>query len=624
MSNQFLEDILHGLNPEQRTAVETTDGPVLILAGAGSGKTKCLTHRLAYLVANNKADLSEILGITFTNKASQEFGKRILAILGESVEKFEKNPNFIMRKKLPWIGTFHSISVRLIRMEAVNIGINPSFTIFDSDDSLSLVRKIILEKNLDTKQYNPNAIYSIIENAKNELLSASEYQSYVQGHFQETALAVYKEYEKRLINNDALDFNDLIMTAVKLLKNNPELKKFYHQKFKYVLIDEYQDTNKAQYQLTKLLTDPESNNICVVGDDYQSIYQWRGANYQNILNFHRDYPDTKIFKLEQNYRSTGNILSGAGSIISKVKNRSDKKLWTENEQGVPITVYEARNSYDEAEFISTEIKSLKNFGISWSSFAVLYRTNAQSRVIEESFLKFGIPYRLIGAFRFYDRKEVKDILAYLKFLANPNDLISLSRIINVPPRKIGPKTFSQGGERVENFLLEMSIMRDFSQENTVIQTLEKLIAEINYKSYILDGTEEGESRWENVEELINLATEFDNISDFLEHVALVSDVDSLNNKSDAVTMMTIHSSKGLEFNTVFISGMEEGLLPHSRSFESNSEMDEERRLCYVGMTRAEKRLYLTFARQRITHGLPVPSIPSRFINEIDSSLVDLI
>lgn len=624
MNDGDLSNILAGLNPAQVEAVKASEGPVLILAGAGSGKTKCLTHRLAYLVAEGRAKTDQILAVTFTNKAAQELGGRILKILGYPMADFEKNPVITLRRRLPWVGTFHSVCVRLLRIEAENIGLDKNFSIFDRDDSLALIRAILKDKDLDPKQYNPNAVYSIIESAKNELLSAEQYKPFAQGHFQDIASEVYVQYEKRLKSHGALDFNDLIVDTVKMLDKYPEIRQKYQKQFKYVMVDEYQDTNKGQYRLTKLLTNPETNNLCVVGDDYQSIYQWRGANFQNILNFHRDYKDVQIFKLEQNYRSTKTILAGAANIIAKVKQRSEKKLWTDNEAGVPITIYEASNAYDEASFVATEIRSLQRMGSSWSDFALLYRTNAQSRVIEEIFLSEGVPYRLIGALRFYERKEVKDMLAYMRFLLNSADQLSLSRIINVPPRKIGPKTLEKGGEKVDYFLNEMSKLREMIEDNSPVVVLEALIDAIGYREYLLDGTTEGEARWENIEELKNLAVEFESLPEFLEHVALVTDVDNYDKSAEAVTVMTLHSSKGLEFKTVFMTGMEEGLFPHLRALESESEMDEERRLCYVGMTRAKKRLYMTYARQRVIHGMMSSTLSSRFLSEIDPGLVDRI
>ncbi|MBI4948146.1 UvrD-helicase domain-containing protein [Candidatus Berkelbacteria bacterium] len=621
---QQTKSILSALNEPQQIAVKATEGPVLILAGAGSGKTKCLTHRLAYIVDQKKANLNEILCITFTNKAAQELAHRILKILGYPLESWQKNPNLVMRRTLPWVGTFHSICVRLLRQEAEAIGMHKSFTIFDSDDSLSLIRQILKDKNLDPKQYSPQAIRSIISNAKNELMGPQEYQQYVQGHFQQIAQEVFVSYQRELNKLSALDFDDLIGKTVKMLEENSDIKAKYQSQFKYVMVDEYQDTNHAQYKLTRLLTNPKTNNLCVVGDDLQSIYGWRGANFQNILNFSKDFPSTNVIKLEQNYRSTKTILGGANNIIAKVKKRSEKKLWTDNEAGVPITIYEGNNAYAEADFIVTEIKALKGMSYSWQDFAVLYRTNAQSRTLEEIFLAEGVPYRLIGALRFYERKEIKDILAYLRFLMNSNDTHSLARIINVPPRGIGPKTLQKGGEKVDTFMEQMQQLREQIPTSQPHAIVENLLRVIKYRDFVVDGTEEGESRWENVEELKNLAFEFDNLDDFLEHVALVSDVDNFDSLADAVTLMTLHASKGLEFTTIFMTGLEEGLFPHMRAIDDDTQMDEERRLCYVGMTRARKRLYMTYARSRMIHGMTSTTLASRFLNEIDSGLTDRI
>lgn len=615
--------IFNGLNAAQAEAVRATEGPVLILAGAGSGKTKCLTHRLAYVVTEKKAELNQILAITFTNKAAGELATRILDILGITVHH-GKTTQFQIRRYLPWVGTFHSICVRLLRNEATELGLSPTFTILDSDDTISLIKQICKKKNLDPKQYSAQAIRSIISNAKNELMTPDEFEPFAQGHFQEIAHEVYVEYQKELGKLSALDFDDLIFTTVRLLEKHPHIAKKYQQQFKYVMVDEYQDTNKAQYKLTRLLTNPQTNNLCVVGDDFQSIYGWRGANFHNILNFNRDFPNTTVVKLEQNYRSTQTIIDGAADIIAKVKRRSDKKIWTENTGGAPITVYEANNAYAEADFIVTESRSLRAMGSSWSDVAILYRTNAQSRVIEEVLLAEGVPYRLVGALRFYERKEVKDILAYLRYLRNENDTHSLARIVNVPPRGIGPKTFEKGGEKVQQFLSEMQLLREFVSQNTPTASLERLLQITRYKEFLNDGTPEGEARMENVEELQNLSAEFETVEDFLEHVALVSDVDNFDPNADAVTLMTLHSSKGLEFTTVFLTGLEEGLFPHMRALEDDSEMDEERRLCYVGMTRARKRLYLTWARTRMIHGGMTSTVPSRFLSEIRPGLVDRI
>lgn len=616
--------ILGDLNAAQKEAVLATEGPVLIFAGAGSGKTKCLTHRLAYIVAEGKATTSQILAITFTNKAAQELSGRIMRILDLPLTEHQRNPVLATRKYLPWVGTFHSICVRLLRQEHEAIGLPRSFTIFDSDDSLTLIRGIIKNLGYDPKQFNANAIRSVISGAKNELLSPEQYAPYVQGYFHQVALEVYRKYQKRLAELSALDFDDLIMATVKMLEQFPDIRSKYQEQFRYIMVDEYQDTNHAQYRLTALLVNPETKNICVVGDDFQSIYAWRGANFQNILNFNRDFPGTTICKLEQNYRSTKTIIKGAAQVVERVKRRSDKRLWTDNEEGPPISVLEANNAYAEAEFIATEIRSLKTFGHNWGDFSVLYRTNAQSRIIEEIFLAQGVPYRLVGALRFYERKEVKDMLGYLRYLANPSDLHAMARAINVPPRGIGPKTLEKGGEKVDRFKAEMQDIRDLLSELRPVDLLEKVLKVSHYKSFIDDGTPEGEGRVENIEELINLASEFESLDEFLEHVTLVSDVDNYDSNADAVTLMSMHASKGLEFTVVFLAGCEEGLFPHMRALEEDSEMDEERRLCYVAMTRARKRLYLTLARQRVIHGGLTNTVPSRFIREIDGSLLDMI
>lgn len=615
--------ILAGLNPAQTEAVLAVDGPVLILAGAGSGKTKCLTHRLAYILQTKKLEENQILAISFTNKAAGELANRILRILGHQAQKLNRN-NLVVRRLLPWVGTFHSVCVRILRREAENIGLNKNFTIFDSDDVSSLIRQIIKDLNYDPKQITPSAVAGAISGAKNELLSPDQYSQFAQGFFQKVVLEVYRKYQKRLVELGALDFDDLIMRTVKMLQQFPEIKDRYQQQFRYIMVDEYQDTNHAQYILVSLLVDPKTDNICVVGDDYQAIYGWRGANFRNILNFHHDYPKAKIFKLEQNYRSTKTILEGANQIADKLKKKANKVLWTDNESGPPITVYQARNSFDEAEFVATEIQSLRRLGYSWNDFAVLHRTNAQSRVVEEIFLSQGIPYRLIGTVRFYERKEVKDLLSYLRVLVNPSDQHSLERIINVPPRGIGPKTLAKGGEKVESFLAGLAKIRSQIERLSPQQVLEEVINLADFRHFLNDGTVEGLSRLENVDELINLASEFEKLDEFLEHVALVSEVDNYDASSDAVTVMTLHASKGLEFTCVFLIGMEEGLFPHMRSLEDETEMDEERRLAYVGITRARKRLYLTFARSRIIHGLITDAIPSRFIAEIDESLLDRI
>ena len=613
---------LDSLNDAQKAAVQTLEGPVLIFAGAGSGKTKCLTHRLVNIIELGSARSIEILLVTFTNKAAQEMSHRVLKLLGQEQLLELKHSQLAIRRLLPWVGTFHSICVRILRAEATNIGLNQNFTIFDTTDTMSLIRQILKEMNLDSKQYSPQAIKSIIGGAKNELMTPEQYQPYAQGHFQLIALEVYKKYQAELTKVGGLDFDDLIMRVVKMLENDNTIRAKYQELFRYVMVDEYQDTNQAQYRLTQLLVNPQSKNLCVVGDDFQSIYSWRGANFQNILNFQKDFPGAQVFKLEQNYRSTKTILSGAGHIIDRVKNKSQKKLWTDNEAGPPITIFEAPNAYGEAYFICSEVRTLRGMGYEWNDFAVLYRTNAQSRVLEEILLAEGLPYRLVGAIRFYERKEIKDMLAYLRLLFNPDDSVALNRIVNVPPRGIGPVTIKKGGLKLDLFRDTLSHIGDKVIMGTPLAGLELIIKEVGYQKYLDDGTPEGEERWQNVEELLNLASEFERVEEFLEHVALVSDVDNYDGSSDAVTLMTLHASKGLEFTTVYMTGLEEGLFPHMRALDEESEMDEERRLCYVGMTRAKKRLYLTHARSRIIHGGLTSSLPSRFLREIDESLLD--
>jgi len=611
------KDILADLNPPQKDAVLTTEGPVLIFAGAGAGKTKCLVHRLAYLVQEKKASLDQVLGITFTNKAAQELSGRILQLLGIIDDQNSAN-QALARRYLPWVGTFHSVAVRLLRLKGEAIGLNKNFSIFDDDDSLAFIKRLLKTMNLDPKQFRPQAI---ISNAKNELLSPQQFKPFAEGPLQEVAVRVYEQYQKLLGEAGGLDFDDLIFLAVRLLKEDEVTLKWCHQQFRYILIDEYQDTNQAQYYLTSLLTDPKRRNICVVGDDHQAIYGWRGANYRNILNFERDFPAAKVFKLEQNYRSTQTILAAANQIIKPVRHRSEKGLWTANEPGAPVTIFCANNAWHEAEFIATEIRSLYLGSRSWHDFAVLYRTNAQSRQLEEAFLRANVPYRLVGAARFYERKEIKDLLAYLRLLINPSDPIALNRACNVPPRGIGPATLAKGGPKVEKFLQIVEGLRTRLNE-TPSEILLAVIEAAGFRHYLLDGTPEGEARWGNVEELVNVATEYASLDEFLEHAALVSDVDNYDRESEAVTLMTLHASKGLEFTCVFIAGLEEGLFPHMRAIEDPSEMDEERRLMFVGMTRAKKRLYLLHARQRMLGGGITSALPSRFLSELDDELVE--
>jgi DNA helicase-2/ATP-dependent DNA helicase PcrA len=641
-------DILSNLNPEQKKAVITTDGPVLIIAGAGSGKTKVLTHRIAYLIYEKKINPLNILAITFTNKAADEMRKRTARILGRPEEE--------RLRILPYLGTFHSICVRILREESKTLGFKSNFAIYDSTDQKTAIKKVMEKLQIDPKQFAPELILNMISGAKNELIGPKQYGKYVSSSFHEMVRNVYIEYQNLLSNYQALDFDDLIMKTVQMFKKNPEILIKWQNRFKYILVDEYQDTNRAQYVLVKMLAQ-KFKNICVVGDDSQAIYGWRGADIRNILNFENDFPSTKVIKLEQNYRSTKNILAAAQKIINKNVMKKEKNLWTENETGLPITTYNAQNEKDEGEFIVKEIDELKRNDdkLSYKDFVVLYRTNAQSRALEEIFLKYGVPYKIVGGLKFYSRKEIKDILAFLKLISNSKDLVSLERIINVPARGITPLTFnkilsiwetendlenckqkienldslnSRAKTAVSRFIDTLKILHEGSEKLNVLELLDFVVSAINYKDFLLDGTIEGESRWENVQELKSVAEHFaelpptEGLASFLEEVSLVSDIDSYDPNSDAVTLMTVHNAKGLEFSTVFMAGMEEGLFPHSKSLMEPVQMEEERRLCYVGMTRAKKRLYMIYDKSRLLYGTIQVNSPSRFLDDLPEELVD--
>lgn len=624
-------DILDNLNPEQVSAVTTTSGPVLILAGAGSGKTKALTHRIAYLICEKNVSPENILAVTFTNKASQEMVSRINKLLNPT--------NSAVQPHLPWMGTFHSICVKILRNEIGLLGYTRGFSIYDSEESLSAVKHAMDALSIDKKQYNPRSIRNFISGAKNEMISASAYTKYGRGYFGEVVQKVYDRYEKDLKTANALDFDDLLVKTVQILEADSGVLARYQDIFQYILIDEYQDTNHVQYRMTKLLA-AKHQNICVVGDDFQSIYGFRGANFKNILDFEKDYPSAKVIKLEQNYRSTQNILAAAQNVIEKNTLRSKKTLWTKNEEGTLTTIYQAKNEIEEIEFVQMEIESLRR-AHNLNDFVVLYRTNAQSRVLEEIFLQHKLPYRLIGALRFYERREVKDILAYLKLILNPKDRVSLKRIVNVPTRGIGAKSvkemrdrefyenppvqdWSASGGKIKKFFAMMAGFESEAKLLKIDQLIDTIARETGYKNYILDGTEEGESRWENIEELKSVATKSETLEQFLESVALASDLDKLDRSAEAVTFMTLHNAKGLEFPIVFIVGMEEGLFPHANSLLDPMELEEERRLCYVGMTRAMERLYLTYAESRLLYGGQQYNIPSRFLSEVPEELVDRI
>jgi len=632
-------DLLEGLNPEQQKAVKTTDGPLLILAGAGSGKTKTLTHRVAFIVKNQLATSSQILGVTFTNKAAKEMRERVATLLGDNAEH---------RSFMPYLGTFHSMCVKILRIDGQYIGLASNFVIFDESDRTALIKQLSKQQSIDEKQFPSRMIGSIISSAKNELLSPAEYTGIASTPNQKTAARIFPLYEKGLRDQQALDFDDLIGRTVSLLENNPEVKEKWRRQFKYILIDEYQDTNAAQYKLIKLFTN-EHKNICVVGDDWQSIYSWRGADFKNILNFERDYPNATIIKLEQNYRSTKLILDAAHAVILKNKDRSDKKLWTAANDGQPVQMVQVQNERAEGEAIIRRIQTYVDMHLrKYNDFAVLYRTNAQSRSIEEQFVRYGIPYKIVGGVRFYDRSEIKDIIGYLRLIYQPEDLVSFSRVVNVPSRGIGAKsmqnfldwrimenlTLDEAFANIENaplmakaknalkdFITVVQSLRAASEELPVSVLIDKLLKATDYLKHLDDGSVQAEARQENVKELMSVAKAYSEVglSSFLEEVALISDLDGLNNSNDSVTLMTLHAAKGLEFPVVFMPGMEESIFPHSRALFDQSEMEEERRLCYVGMTRAREELFMMYTDSRILYGGLQHNPPSRFLSEIDSS-----
>ncbi len=600
-------NLFNDLNPAQQKAVTHTDGSVLIFAGAGSGKTRVLTYRVAYIIQEKHIPPHQILMVTFTNKAAGEMKERIAKLLSNNLQPPTYN--------LPFAGTFHSLCAKILRIDGKHIGIPTGFTIYNSQDQLDAVKQIMKTLDISQKNFNPGAILHTISEAKNELLPASEYAQYARGYFQETAARIYLEYHKLLKENEALDFDDLLMKTVQLFETNQEILAKYQEKYHYVLVDEYQDTNKAQYSLTKLLSG-RYRNLCVVGDASQSIYRWRGADFRNIINFTNDFPNAQIFNLEQNYRSTQIILDAAFGVISKNTTHPILKLWTDKYGGEKITLYEARNEHDEATFlVQTILQSNRPF----SDFAVLYRTNAQSRVIEESFLHAGVPYTLVGGTKFYERKEIKDVLAYLRLMANPKDTVSFNRVEKI------------GKGRLDTFL-DFAQMVKMDNKLITFSTLELLdkIVDITHYLDLYDANIEDEAiRLENIKELRSVATEFPNLTEFLETVALIEQeytpkhVAEIEGKRDAVTLMTLHAAKGLEFPIVAIVGMEEGIFPHSRSLMEKDELEEERRLCYVGVTRAKEKLYLTYANRRLFFGTRTSNTISRFISDIPQHALEL-
>jgi len=641
-------DILATLNPAQREAVEAIEGPVLILAGPGSGKTRVITHRVAYLVKLCGVSPHNIMAVTFTNKAAREMRQRLEQLLGQAAEALT-------------LGTFHAICARVLRREGEAIGLGSSFAIYDEDDQSSLIKQALEELNLDPKQYAPRALRSAIGAAKSRLISPGDYAQRVSSYFEEIVHRVYQLYQQLLSQSRAVDFDDLLMKTVQLFQDHPQILKRYQSKYVHILVDEFQDTNIVQYMLMKQLAG-KYRNLCVVGDPDQSIYSWRFADLRNILSFEKDYPEAKVVFLEQNYRSTRTILEVASDVISANVQRKPKKLWTGNEDGSSVAVIESYNAEEEAQSVVNEIEKLiGQEQISLKDCAVMYRVNAQSRALEETFLRYGVPYRLIGGTRFYQRREVKDIIAYLKVIHNPQDNVSLTRIINVPGRGVGQKTINTlqswakahdtslfealkqmshndiAGEAKQSlspriaqalvgFDALMAKLTARSHELSLSGLVGEILEQTRYREYILD-KEGGEEKWENIMELRNVAGEYDEIdpeealTTFLEKVSLVSDIDELDEKADAVTLITLHQAKGLEFPAVFIVGLEEGILPHRKSFDDPEQMEEERRLCYVGITRAKKRLYLLRSYRRSLFGGSTANPPSRFLQDISPHLI---
>jgi len=641
-------DILATLNPAQREAVEAIKGPVLILAGPGSGKTRVITHRVAYLIKTCGVSPHNIMAVTFTNKAAREMKERLEQLLGQVAEALT-------------LGTFHAICARILRREGKAIGLESSFVIYDEDDQLSLIKQVLEELNLDPKQYAPQVLRSTIGAAKSRLISSEDYAQWVNSYFEEIVHRVYQRYQELLSHGQMVDFDDLLMKTVQLFRDHPQILNRYQSKYVHILVDEFQDTNIAQYELMRQLAG-KYRNLCAVGDPDQSIYSWRFADLRNILSFEKDYPEAKVVLLEQNYRSTKTILEVASDVISANVLRKPKKLWTGNEDGASVTVIESYNAEEEAQSVVNEIEKLiGQEQISLKDCAVMYRVNAQSRALEETFLRYGVPYKLVGGTRFYQRQEVKDIIAYLRVIHNPQDNVSLTRIINVPGRGIGQKTLNTlqswakahdtslfealkqvshnviGGEAKQSpsprivqvlagFDALMAKLTAQSHELSFSGLVDEILEHTGYREYILD-KEDGEERWENITELRNVASEYNELdteealTTFLEKVSLVSDIDELDEKADTVTLITLHQAKGLEFSVVFIVGLEEGILPHRKSFDGPEQMEEERRLCYVGITRAKTRLYLLRSYRRNLFGGSTANPPSRFLQDISRHLI---
>lgn len=619
------------LNDKQQEAVLYNDGPLLVLAGAGSGKTRVLTTKIAYLIEDRGVSPHNILAITFTNKAAKEMKDRVYGLIGSTARNIQ-------------ISTFHGFGLKLLKENYKALGYDSNFVIMDSDDSLTVVKKILKDLNYDPKSYNPKAIRNKISGCKNELMSPSDYERYAVSEFEKVVLEVYSRYEDKLKRNNSVDFDDLLILPIKLFKENPSILAEYQERYKYVLIDEYQDTNEAQYILTKYIS-AKYKNICVVGDIDQAIYGWRGANYKNILNFEKDYKDSKTILLEENYRSTKNILDAANDVIKNNRNRKDKNLWSSNGDGEKIKYYRSYNERDEAQYVIRKIKELVNRDVLYRDIAVLYRTNAQSRILEEEMLKENMPYRVIGSFYFYNRKEIKDLVAYLRLIHNSRDNISLLRVINTPKRGIGLKSIENLTNKADSLSISMYDAIDSGKEllfKNVIEDLKKVSSSLTLTELIdkvLDSTGmrselekenslESEIRLENLEEFKSITKAFEeregliSLEDFLLEISLVSDVEEYKEDDNRVSLMTIHSVKGLEFDHVFVVGLEEGIFPHMNSLMDNSELEEERRLCYVAITRAKKDLHLVNARRRTLFGKEQVNPVSRFLGEIRPELIE--
>lgn len=635
-----MDDILKSLNNKQKEAVTATEGPVLIIAGAGSGKTKALTHRVAYLIAEGAAP-SKILAVTFTNKAAEEMRARIRTLTGNLhpiTHNLQPKTN-----DQPFIGTFHAFCAYVLRQEYEHIGFKKSFTIFDEDDSLGLIKEVMKELDISPKQYPPNQISAIISGTKTQLLSPEEYQeSCGQEPYTRTVAGIYAEYQKRLSQANALDFDDLLMKTVRLFREKPEVRASWQKHFTHIHVDEFQDTNLPQYLLVQILAG-EHRNIFAIGDDGQAIYGWRGADWRNIFNFERDWPDAKVIFLEQNYRSTQNILEAANHLVQHNTLQKEKNLWTENDAGDTVTVAPALSERHEAGFVAEEIARLVGEELMRpQDIAILYRTNAQSRALEEAMLNHSLPYAIYGGIRFFQRKEVKDIICYLRFLANPADSVSLQRIINVPPRGIGKTAFQKyaaGGKAGTKGLLPIekfeglcdTLAQDF-KKSAPSRFIKTLLKKTNYREYLDESSDRADERWENIQELVSWSTRFDQLDPesgmekLLEEVSLVALDDRTNQNKAAggkISLMTLHAAKGLEFPVVFLAGMEEGILPHAKAAGELSALEEERRLCYVGITRAQKKLYLTWALRRTVFGDRVANTPSRFLKEIPAEYLEV-